>query len=415
MTALPDLREQLQELHKLTAQTPLFNPVFQLSLEISRALEGGDTSLAALDGLVTEFECEALQSRARHLHQLVLPVALADNHARFRALVETSTASGFDAFVARWQQPFLHIVFTAHPTFLLSAAQSDAVAAAASSGDVSQNSVCIVGHQREAITLDYEHDEAMAAIARASDARDTLTSIILDVAAQHWPDRWRAVAPLPYRLASWVGYDMDGRTDIGWATSLRYRLTEKAMRLGRYADRLDAIGAGPAILAGLRAAQGHTSAMAALFAADLSDPADLAAAANQLTADHPGKILSLTPVIAALEAAAAGSPQANALLTLAAAMRADGLGMGWIHFRVNSAQLHNAIRRRIDPDMQLDLSSQTALIRMRALLETVTPLRSNFAALAIENTTALRQFLAMVQILHHVDADAPIRMLIAEC
>jgi phosphoenolpyruvate carboxylase len=30
-------------------------------------------------------------------------------------------------------------------------------------------------------------------------------------------------------------------------------------------------------------------------------------------------------------------------------MRADGLGMGWIHFRVNAKQLHNAIRRRIDP------------------------------------------------------------------
>jgi phosphoenolpyruvate carboxylase len=96
-------------------------------------------------------------------------------------------------------------------------------------------------------------------------------------------------------------------------------------------------------------------------------------------------------------------------------MRADGLGMGWVHFRVNSAQLHNAIRRRIDPDNTLDLSSRTALIRMRTLLKTVKPLRSNFAALAIENTTALRQFLAMAQILQHIDADAPIRMLIAEC
>ncbi|OYU73297.1 MAG: phosphoenolpyruvate carboxylase, partial [Alphaproteobacteria bacterium PA3] len=55
------------------------------------------------------------------------------------------------------------------------------------------------------------------------------------------------------------------------------------------------------------------------------------------------------------------------------------------------------------------------LHKVRALLEGVTPLRSNFAALSIESTTAVRQFLAMVQILHHVDGDAPIRMLIAEC
>jgi phosphoenolpyruvate carboxylase len=52
---------------------------------------------------------------------------------------------------------------------------------------------------------------------------------------------------------------------------------------------------------------------------------------------------------------------------------------------------------------------------MRELLAEAKPLRSNFAALAIENSTAIRQFLAMAQILGHIDADAPIRMLVAEC
>ena len=41
------------------------------------------------------------------------------------------------------------------------------------------------------------------------------------------------------------------------------------------------------------------------------------------------------------------------LMDEVAAMRADGLGMGWIHFRVNASQLQNAIRRRIDPDGKL--------------------------------------------------------------
>jgi phosphoenolpyruvate carboxylase len=45
----------------------------------------------------------------------------------------------------------------------------------------------------------------------------------------------------------------------------------------------------------------------------------------------------------------------------------------------------------------------------------VKPLRSNFAALAIENSTAVRLFLTMAQILQHIDADTPIRMLVAEC
>ena len=417
MKTISDFRERLQELHKLTEQTPLFNPVFQLSLDVSRTLESEESSLAALGSLVAELECEALQSRAAKLHGLVAPVSIADNQAQFRALVEASVSIGFDGFAARWQAPLLHVVFTAHPTFLLSRAQSDAVSTAASNGDFSQDNVCIVDHARETITLDYEHAEAMSAMTRASDARDALSAIIFDVAAMQWPDQWHKLKPLPFRLASWVGYDMDGRTDISWATSLRYRMTEKALRLSRYAATLQAIGAVPNLLGQLQAAARHSEDMARLLATNLSDPADLSAAANKITAHDPAKILSLAASITALEAAATGADQATAtaLLTLAAAMRADGLGMGWIHFRVNSAQLHNAIRRHIDPENMLDLASKTALLRMRKLLADVKPIRSNFAALAIENTTALRQFLAMAQILHHIDADSPIRMLIAEC
>ena len=143
----------------------------------------------------------------------------------------------------------------------------------------------------------------------------------------------------------------------------------------------------------------------------------MALAANTLTADHPAKLTSLNGVIAQIEALAAKADDdvACQLLTVAAAMRADGLGMGWVHFRVNSSQLQNAIRRRIDPDGKLDLASQAALMKMRELLAGARPLRTNFAALAIENSTAIRLFLTMAQILHHIDADTPIRMLVAEC
>jgi phosphoenolpyruvate carboxylase len=89
--------------------------------------------------------------------------------------------------------------------------------------------------------------------------------------------------------------------------------------------------------------------------------------------------------------------------------------MGWIHFRVNASQLHNAIRRRLPEDHEIDLGSRGAIATLRELLANVRSLRSNFASLAIESSTAIRQFLAMAQILRHVDADAPIRMLIAEC
>ena len=403
---------RLQELHARTAETPLFNPVFQLGLEISRKIESGALPLSAVETLVAELECEGLQARGVRLSRLLGPVGQADNLARLGTLAE---ADDFAAFAARWSRPAAHIVFTAHPTFLLSEAQSQAVAAAASVDDVTAATACIAPHERTAPTLDSEHAAAMRALAQGQAARDTLNGLLLDTARKTWPKRWRALAPLPFRFASWVGYDMDGRTDISWSTSLRYRLSEKAERLAAYAAQLAA--AAPEIAARLGSARDHSAAMAALFAADLADPAALSEAANALTAQHPDKLTSLAPIIAELESLAleADDGSARMLLIAAAAMRADGLGMGWVHFRVNASQLANAIRRRIDPDGKLDLASQAALVELRRALAQVRPLRANFAALAIESSTAIRQFLAMTQILHHIDADTPIRMLVAEC
>ncbi|MFN3516396.1 MAG: phosphoenolpyruvate carboxylase [Novosphingobium sp.] len=417
MTLLARLDARLQDLHRRTAETPLFNPVFQLSLELSRQIESGELGLDDLATALAELECEGLLARARRLERLVGPVAPDANLARIAAL---ATADTFAEFAARWQHPAAHVVFTAHPTFLLTARQSAAVAQAASSGAADAATACVAPHGGDAITLDSEHRAAMDALTRAQGARDAMVRVVLSEARRRWPDQWRSLHPMPLRFATWVGYDMDGRTDISWATSLRYRLEEKAQRLAGYADALAALV--PDLAADLadqlRAASGFAAIQAGRIAAtDIADPAALSETANHLSADHPFKLTSLAPAIAELEALATRADDATAesLLTVAAAMRADGLGMGWIHFRVNSSQLQNAIRRRIDPAGKLDLASQAALMRMRELLAEARPLRSNMAALAIESSTAIRQFLAMAQILHHIDADAPIRMLVAEC
>lgn len=414
MTTVADLNARLQELHALTRETPLYNPVFQLSTDVSRKIESGELSLADVHKLVSELECDALQSRATKLYRLIAPVKGDANDA---AVAKLAKAESFEDFAGRWAHPLQHIVFTAHPTFLLNEAQSDAVARAASKGEISEAVVCVANPTRDAVTLDYEHMEAMRAIGCAQVARDRMVHELYKYAAKQWPDRWTEFRPMPFRFASWVGYDMDGRTDIGWHTSLHYRLSEKAQRLASYAAWLGEIDALPEREELLGRAALHASALAALLKDAPNDAAELSSIANKITEDHPDKLLSLTPVIEAIEAAATrvDAEVAEKLLVLAAAMRADGLGMGWIHFRVNASQLQNAIRRRIDPEQKLDLASRTALLRLRKLIGNVKPLRSNFAALSIEDTTALRVFLSMAQILKHVDADAPIRMLIAEC
>lgn len=409
MKSVAALEARLGELHQRTRETPLFNPVFQLALDLSRALEGGEMSLDDMGALVAELECDGLKARADKLRGLL---------AAPPAPPPLAQEDDFETFRARWERPQFHAVFTAHPTFLLAPAQAEAVARAASSPGEVDDAVRAGPSVRGAVTLDHEHKAAMAAMARAQDARDVIVARLFEEAQRCWPQDWRSLRPLPFRFASWVGYDMDGRTDIGWHTSIAFRLEEKAERLARYTASLEGLDPAHPLLATLRPATAFARARAEDFAGDLSSAEALADAANRLTAHHGGEnLLSLTPLIAALETEAETAPQARAarLLTLAAAMRADGLGMGWIHFRVNAKQLHNAVRRRLGDQAGLDLASKGAIAALRKLVEEAKPLRTNFAALATESSTAIRQFLAMAQILKHIDADAPIRMLVAEC
>jgi len=410
MKTVEALEARLGELHQRTRETPLFNPVFQLSLDLSRALEGGEMSLDDMAALVAALECEGLKSRAGRLRRLLAPPANA-------AAPLAGEDEDFEAFAARWERPQLHAVFTAHPTFLLAPAQAAAVAEAASAPESCEDALCAAPPTPAPVTLAHEHDAAMAAMARAQDARDTIVARLLEEARTRWPDAWQAFHPLPFRFASWVGYDMDGRTDISWHTSIAFRLSEKAARLARYTTHLESIDAAHPLLAALRPATRFAEERARDFAADLSTADALAAAANRLTDHSPDNLLSLNPLITALEAEARTAEPARAvrLLTLAAAMRADGLGMGWIHFRVNAKQLHNAIRRRLPEGEVIDLASKGALATLRRMVEEAAPLRTNFAALATESSTAIRQFIAMAQILKHIDADAPVRMLVAEC
>ena len=173
-----------------------------------------------------------------------------------RRSTPTWPARDFAAFRARWEHPQLHAVFTAHPTFLLTPAQSEAVAAAASSDEPIDAGVCVVPAERA--------DDHARARARAGDARDRPCAgrarrdrrpAARATRSASGPSEWTALAPLPFRFASWVGYDMDGRTDIGWAQSIGFRLAEKAERLARYVAALEAIDAEPS--AARRAAPGR--------------------------------------------------------------------------------------------------------------------------------------------------------------
>lgn len=410
---LEDLNGRLAMHYERTLEAPLFNPVSQLGFELSRLLEADEIGMDRIAGVVDDYESRAFAARAERFNALLTPVDQDENDERLKALAEEGES--FASFARRWERPLMGCVFTAHPTFMLSGSGYDALARAASGGTA------------EAVrdganpTLRGEHEAAMAAIRRAAAARHRMNAALTESARERFSDVWRSFRPRPYAFATWVGYDMDGRTDIGWATPILFRLAEKAEQLRRYGERLEPLKDRDArlgeIIDVLARAASHTESIHRAFVEAGKDPARVSAAANQLTADHADRLVSMDSILGQLDAVIddAEAELSAALIPIAAAMDTDRLGTGTVHFRMNASQLHNAIRRRLGADETIAMSSRTAIGRLRQLIEEVDPVEVNFAALAIEATTAIRQFLGMAQMLKHIDADSSIRLLIAEC
>jgi phosphoenolpyruvate carboxylase len=398
------LTQRLAELYERTRETPLFNPVAQLGYELSRALESGETDIGTLKQTVAAITAQEFEARGARLHEFV---NLKSGDAA--SLDPFLMAENFAAFRARWERQLLGCVFTAHPTFLLSQKAYGALAA----GEPMPADAAEGGP-----SLADEHMAVQSALARATSARDKINRQLFRSARKQFGHEWRTLRPAPFGFATWVGYDMDGRTDIDWATPIRFRLQEKVRALSTYLvrlrdledDRLEQINDR------LSEALTHAESVADAFEPALDTPEKISAAANLATREDPRALTSLTSVIDDLEAIALQAPEqlAEDILVLSAAMRSERLGVGTIHFRMNASQLDNAIRRRLGSDTGFAMGSRTAIARLRELIADAKPLEVNFAALAIESTTAIRQFIGITQILQHIDGDSAIRLLIAE-
>ena len=121
-------------------------------------------------------------------------------------------------------------------------------------------------HRPPPITLADEFAQAAAAIANGRDAIDRFNAALLSVARSAWPDRWTELDPRPVILSSWVGYDTDGRTDIGWWDTLRLRLEMKRLQLARLHAQVAALPATEALAARIaaRAGRGRRAARASV-------------------------------------------------------------------------------------------------------------------------------------------------------
>ena len=412
------LTGQMRERHD---EDPFGNPVLTVALAISRRIDRGELTETDIEALVRRLRDTAFADRAARIAAYVGGVDLAANGEALATLaarlVRPDPADSpvpLATFRALTERPRFAAVFTAHPTFGLPEPVGRALAEAASNRPTGES---FASHRNTGITLEAEFVQALAAITHGRDALDRLTGAVLAAARETWPGRWTEMLPAPVILATWVGYDTDGRTDIGWWDTLRLRLRMKRLQLARVQAQAAAVPAGAA--AAERAAAAVAAVETALDCCPSGpDPRQIAAFAHALIDTREAALATPEPLDALLADAIARAPAADrmALAIARAGLCSHGLSLAHTHVRLNSAQLHNVVRQRLGlADPPEDASRRRALLgAINAALDDVQPIPVDFGGLLAEGASAARLMMTVAQIVKHIDAATPVRFLIAE-
>ena len=426
------LRDELKALRAQIPDNPSLNPILKVAFELSRRLEGGDVSFEDMEQLAGRLMDRACVRRALRLRERAGYSDQASTLKDFAAYVEATAkeAKSIESFAHRWSRARTGIVLTAHPTFGLSdALYARMVEIAAGDPAAADLSIGFKHRPEASLTLQHEHKCAQAAIRNLRDAYEELLHGFFSVANQKFGEKAFKIRPKLASMASWIGYDLDGRTDITWSFSFRVRLLEKRSALADIRERFIVIkhkldDAGEV----QRIARQITGKLdLAIAAVDeqikslepaVGDAKLLADAANIITKTDGYNLLSVEPLIALFDTLmdAVPAPQMKrAIAALAGLVDATGLGMSHIHLRINALQLNNAFRAYVHEPWTRDLSESQSLARIVEMIKNCPRETVNFATLDLETATAIRQFALTAQIHKHIDKDTPIRFLIAEC
>jgi phosphoenolpyruvate carboxylase len=445
-----ELGSAFAEFERQTERDPYGNPVQLLAFELLRRLDR-DLSPALVEQLVQRLTLHAFAERARRLAKYVGEGDPARNRTAIEAAIRRlgfdrmGAPVAFEQFRATLEREVYGIVITAHPTFGLAFRIERALAALALDADATGTTLNSAERQRlarrvieaehrpePAIDLKAEHNLSLEVLENIRSALSQLYEAAYAVAGELYPERWMELRPRLVTVASWVGFDLDGRADIRWSDSFYKRLKLAAMQVRYYRDRLTEIA--PLVDAPTRsffASLARRLAQAAdgmdqeieTFETAAADPKrwrdQLAALAQKMHQERKTRLISAGEIVAVLGHALGAAPVAArpAIAVLLAELRNHGLGLAHIHVRLNATQLHNAIRREIGMEGAPDDPSRRRSFHaaINALLGTVKPASINFGSLMAERASAKRLFMLVAQFLKYVDTDTPIRFLIAEC
>jgi phosphoenolpyruvate carboxylase len=419
-TALAQARSDARE-------DPFGNPVLRVTLWLTRRMDRGEITLAQAAGLIRHLGRAAIADRAARLSAYVgLEQDEAGAFAALAARLAEKAAGAeqpFEAFAASLARARFAAVFTAHPTFGMSRAVAHALAGLASGeGEAQALKANDLSFRPDApISLQSEFEQARFAVRHARDAIDRLNAAFLAEARRRWPESWRSLKPRALLLASWVGCDTDGRTDIGWWDTLRYRLESKRGQFFRMLEKLPENEATAGVRALVGAALDAVERQLALCPPLGMQPSleALQTFSLALVGEREVALPDSSQLLAALEQAIAEAQDeetATALCLARSGVIAHGVSIALPHFRLNASQLHNAMRGVIPLDLDPAQPAQRRafLTAANAALARVQPTPVDFGALAVERASAARMMMTVAQIVKHVDGSRPVRFLIAE-
>ena len=412
------LTEGLRQRHE---EDPFSNPVLSVSLAISRQIDRGELSVDDISGLVRHLRDAAFAERAVRIAAYVGGTDEQASRDALDVVAErlvrpdpSDSPVPLAAFRAATERRRFAAVFTAHPTFSLPQPIGAALARAACGEKPSES---FASHRPAPVTLAAEFEQAVAAIANGRDALDVLNRAILSAARAIWPGRWMELMPCPVILASWVGYDTDGRTDIGWWDTLGLRLRMKRFQLARLESQIADIAAAAAATDRTRRALVAVDAQLDALPSKPT-PEQVAVFARALVHRRDDAMTMPDELLGLLHAAMthASAEDALTLGVARAALRGHGLSLAHTHVRLNATQLHNVVRQRLGlSDPPEDAARRRALLAgINAALDAVQPVPVDFGGLMAEGASAAKLMMTVAQLVKHIDGAAPVRFLIAE-
>jgi phosphoenolpyruvate carboxylase len=437
-----ELSQRLDADRLQSSSDPFTNPFLRFALDLSQRLERQDIGLPELEGLIQALTSAAFDGRVARLAAYIGPCDPAKIQSDLAQMFERLADLGdFEAYAdAVGAAPF-GLVLTGHPTFALRRDLSTILVELATGWDVQGRPLndedratrlaVIAGTVHgppQPLTLETEHLWSVDALMSATHALETIHRIALLVGRRRWPDLWTRLTPKLMTLATWVGFDQDGRTDVTWQVSFQKRLDLKRLALQRrsagVATLLDgAVGPWKSAVAEiadrLEVAQTTVSGQLQALAAVTHDATALPAFAKAMVDGRAVALVDGRDLEAAIAKALELAPNdmaREAILLLRAGLGAQGVSLARIHVRLNAGQLHNAVRRQVRlrtaPTDPANRRSYFAAIER--LIAEAEPSRINFGDLVDEPTSARRLMMTIAQMAKFIDGSTQVRFLIAE-